>query len=106
MTTKTGLDVLREGGYAALKGKRVGLMTNPSGVDRQLVSAVDILWNAPEVNLTALFAPEHGFAGAVADGQKIATQTDPRTGLPVYSLYGDTLRPTADMLRDVIVCDI
>ena len=61
-----------------------------------------------EVNLTALFAPEHGFAGAAPDAEQIATGTDPRTGLPVFSLYGDTYRPTAAMLQavDVLVCDI
>ncbi len=108
MTMQTGLEVLRESGYDALKGKRVGLLTNPSGVDRQLVSTYEILWRAAEVNLVALFAPEHGFAGALAEGEQVDTQTDPRTGLPVYSLYGDTLRPTPQMLDniDVIVCDI
>ena len=101
-----GLEVLQASGYAALRGRRVGLMTNPSAVDRHLNSAYDLLRQG--VALVALFAPEHGFAGAVRDGEPIATQTDPRTGLPVYSLYGDSLRPTAAMLAglDVLVCDI
>ncbi len=105
---KSGVENLREQVYAPLRGKRVGLMTNPSAVDRQLNSTYDILWQAAEVELVALFAPEHGFAGAVADGEQIHTQIDPRTQLPVYSLYGNRLRPTEDMLAqvDVLVCDI
>lgn len=102
----TGLDVLRADDYAPLRGRRVGLLTNPSAVDRTLTSAYRILTQA--LNIVALFAPEHGFVGAAPDGEQISTQTDPRTGLPVYSLYGATYRPSAAMLRDVdvIVCDI
>jgi len=104
----SGLEVLANDGFKMLAGQRVGLMTNPSAVDRQLNSAYRIFAAAPEVNLTALFAPEHGFAGAAPDAEQIATGTDPRTGLPVFSLYGDTYRPTAAMLQavDVLVCDI
>jgi uncharacterized protein YbbC (DUF1343 family) len=108
MTVLTGLEVLRGEHFKPLEGQRVGLMTNPSAVDRDLRSDYEIFCDAPEVNLTALFGPEHGFMGAAPDAEHIATTTDPRTGLPVYSLYGRTFRPTAAMLSglDVLVCDI
>ena len=86
-TVKTGLEVLVESDFAPLQGKRVGLVTNPSGVDRNLVSTVDILANAPGVNLVALYGPPR----------------DPATGLPVYSLYGSTRKPTPEMLKDIDV---
>ena len=105
---KTGIEVLRERDFEPLKGKRVGLVTNPSGVDSQLRSTVDILFNAPEVNLVALYGPEHGVRGDVYAGGKISDSVDASTGLPVYSLYGSTRKPTAEMLKgvDVIVYDI
>jgi len=104
----TGLEVLIDDDFALLSGQRVGLMTNPSAIDRQLTSTYRLFASAPNVNLAAFFAPEHGFAGAAPDAEQIATATDPRTGLPVFSLYGDTYRPTAAMLQaiDVLVCDI
>jgi len=100
---KPGVEVLRESGYACLKGKRVGLVTNPSGVDRNLRSTVDILNDAPEVNLVALFGPEHGVRGDVYAGGKVTDFTDAATGLPVRSLYGTTRKPTAAMLSDIDV---
>lgn len=105
---KTGIEVLRDNNFSQLAGKRVGLITNPTGVDSELRSTIDILHESPEVNLTALFAPEHGVRGDVAAGQKVATATDAATGVKVYSLYGATRRPTAAMLRDVdaLVYDI
>ena len=108
MTVKTGIEVLRAAGFCRLKGQRVGLLTNPSAVDHALTSTYRILTDAPEVQVTALFGPEHGFAGTAPDAEHVSTAYDPRTGLPVFSLYGDTYRPTADMLRDVdvLVCDI
>lgn len=108
MAVLTGLEVLIDDDFALLSGQRVGLMTNPSAIDRQLTSAYRLFASAPNVNLAAFFAPEHGFAGAAPDAEQIATATDPRTGLPVFSLYGDTYRPTAAMLQaiDVLVCDI
>ena len=104
----TGIEVLRENGFRQLRGKRVGLVTNPSGVDRHLKSTVDILFEAPEVNLVALYGPEHGVRGDVYAGEKIEDCIDPVTGLPVYSLYGRTRKPTEEMLEgvDVIVYDI
>jgi uncharacterized protein YbbC (DUF1343 family) len=105
---RVGLEVLQASGFRGLKRKRVGLLTNPSAVDRHLHSAYDIFRSASQINLTALFAPEHGFTAAAADGEHIASGIDPRTGLPVHSLYGTTLHPTPEMLQgvDVIVCDI
>lgn len=106
---KTGVEVLRESGFAALKGKRVGLVTNPTGVDRNLKSTVDILFEAHEVELKALFGPEHGVrgdapAGAVIEGAAV----DSKTGVPIYSLYGSLKAPTKEMLKglDAIVYDI
>ena len=105
---KTGIEVLRDRGFDVLKGKRVGLVTNPSGVDRNLCSTVDILFNAPEVNLVALYGPEHGVRGDVYAGGKISDTVDETTGLPVFSLYGATRKPTPEMLKgvDVMVYDI
>jgi len=105
---KPGIEVLRDMGFSPLLGKRVGLVTNPSGVDRELRSTVDILFNAPGVNLVALFGPEHGVRGDVYAGGKVTDMADEATGLPVYSLYGATRKPTAEMLQgiDVMVYDI
>ena len=104
----TGLEVLVEEGFEPLLGKRVGLVTNPSGVDRNFRSTIDILYQAPEVNLVALYGPEHGVRGDVYAGDHVADATDARTGLPVYSLYGATREPTPQMLKgvDVMVYDI
>ncbi len=105
---KTGIEVLRDREFRGLVGKRVGLVTNPSGVDRHLNSTVDILFNAPGVELAALYGPEHGVRGNVYAGDKVGNSIDEATGLPVYSLYGATRKPTAEMLRgiDVMVYDI
>ena len=105
---KPGVEVLRDGGFKELVGKRVGLVTNPSGVDRNLKSTIDILFEAPEVNLVALYGPEHGVRGNVYAGEKIDDSKDLKTGLPVYSLYGQTRKPTQQMLQgiDVMVYDI
>ena len=105
---KTGIEVLRDRGFDALQGKRVGLVTNPSGVDSQLRSTIDILYNAPGVNLVALYGPEHGVRGDVYAGGKVSDSKDAATGLPVYSLYGATRKPTQAMLEgiDVMVYDI
>jgi uncharacterized protein YbbC (DUF1343 family) len=108
MTVKTGLDVLRDRQFADLRGRRVGLLTNPGAVSRDLVSAYRLITRAPGVDVRALYSPEHGFAGAAPDGEPIGSSRDPRTGLPVYSLYGSTQRPSADMLADIdmLVCDL
>ncbi len=105
---KTGIEVLKETNFKSLVGKRVGLITNPTGVDNNLKSTIDILHQAGEVQLVALYGPEHGVRGDVHAGDKIETFTDPNTGVPVYSLYGATRKPTIDMLEgvDVLVYDI
>lgn len=100
---KTGIEVLRAMNFEVLQGKRVGLITNPTGVDSQLKSTVDILKDAPLVNLVALYGPEHGVRGDVYAGDLVDMGNDKQTGLPVYSLYGKTRKPTPDMLKDVDV---
>lgn len=105
---KTGIEVLKESDFNILKGKRVGLITNPTGIDRQLRSTIDILHEAPEVKLVALYGPEHGVRGDVYAGDNIDSSIDPQTGVPVYSLYGATRKPSREMLKniDVLVYDI
>jgi uncharacterized protein YbbC (DUF1343 family) len=102
----TGIDVLRQYRFAPLTGHRVGLLTNASGRDRDGRRTVDLLLAAPGVKLTALFSPEHGLGSDV--DQKVGGAIDARSGLPVYSLYGDDLRPTEQMLQglDTIVIDL
>lgn len=104
----TGIDMLERYGFEELQGKRVGLVTNPSGVDRNLRSTIDILFDAPGVELVALYGPEHGVRGDAYAGDHVASGKDARTGLPVYSLYGSTRKPTPQMLKgiDVMVYDI
>ena len=104
----TGIDMLERYGFEELRGKRVGLVTNPSGVDRYLRSTIDILFESPEVNLVALYGPEHGVRGDAYAGDHVASGKDSKTGLPVYSLYGSTRKPTPEMLKgvDVMVYDI
>lgn len=105
---KLGIEVLRDSGFAPLQGKRVGLVTNPSGVDSHLNSTIDILYSAPGVNLVALFGPEHGVRGDVYAGDKVDNSVDPVTGVPVFSIYGENRQPSPDMLKgiDVMVYDI
>ena len=105
---KLGNEVLAANGFKPLQNKRVGLITNPSGVDGQLNSTIDVLRNAHGVKLVALFGPEHGIYGDVGAGDKIGNKVDPRTGLPAYSLYGDTRRPSREMLKglDALVYDL
>ncbi|OGU30930.1 MAG: hypothetical protein A2X67_02465 [Ignavibacteria bacterium GWA2_55_11] len=108
IVTKTGIDVLRERGFDILRGKRVGLITNPTGLTSDLQSTIDILFRAEGVQLTALYGPEHGVRGDAEAGKYIDTYVDKATGLPVYSLYGKTRKPTKEMLSgiDVLVYDI
>lgn len=105
---KPGIDVLRERGFDVLQGKRVGLITNPTGVTTDFQSTIDVLFDAPGVRLVALFSPEHGIRGDMDAGREINGFKDPRTGLPVYSLFGKTRKPTKEMLQDidVLVYDI
>mgnify|MGYP003639072050 CR=1 FL=1 len=105
---KTGVEVLIETQFEALKGKRVGLITNATGVNSDLVSTIDLLYESDAVELTALYGPEHGARGEYAAGDKVSTYIDDKTGVTVYSLYGDTRKPTKEMLKDidVLVYDI
>jgi uncharacterized protein YbbC (DUF1343 family) len=98
-----GVEVLLRDSLHVLRGKRVGLITNHTGRDRNGTSTVDLLHRSPGIRLTALFGPEHGIRGVAADGAIIASSVDSATGIPIHSLYGDTKVPTADMLRDVDV---
>lgn len=102
-TVKPGIEVLRDGGFAQLQGKRVGLITNPTGVDNNLRSTIDILHEAPGVELVALYAPEHGVRGDVHAGDHVDNFVDPATGVTVYSIYGKSRKPTPEMLKDVDV---
>src|SRR5271157_2950099 len=103
---QTGLDVLESEKFASLRGKHVGLITNHTGVDFQGRSTVEVLAKAAGVHLVALFSPEHGIAGH-AD-ERVSSSKDPSTGLPIFSLYGERLRPTDDMLQgiDALVFDV
>ncbi len=102
-----GVDVLSRDGFAMLKGKRIGLVTNHTGRDRAGRSTIDVLQTAPGVTLVSLFSPEHGIRGT-KDEENLASETDAKTGLTVHSLYGETRRPTDDMLKgiDTIVIDL
>lgn len=104
----TGIEVLKKDHFKILQGKRVGLITNPTGVDARLKSTVDILNEAPGVQLVALYGPEHGVRGNIHAGDRVENYTDEKTGLPVYSIYGETRKPTPEMLEgiDVLVYDI
>ena len=107
-TVQTGIEVLRADGFKLLEGKRVGLTTNPTGVDSNLKSTIDILWEAENVNLVALYGPEHGVRGNVHAGDVVDNEVDKKTGLKMYSLYGKTKKPNKEMMDeiDVMVYDI
>ena len=104
--TETGIDVLEAENFQELAGLRIGLITNHSGLDSKGRRTIDLLRKAPGVRLAAIFSPEHGLFGKV--DERVPSTTDPGTGLPVYSLYGETLRPTDAMLQglDALVFDI
>jgi uncharacterized protein YbbC (DUF1343 family) len=104
--TMTGIDVLKAEDFAPLRGKRIGLVTNQTGLDSKGHRTIDLLARAEGLKLVAVFSPEHGISG-VADAA-VSNLADSRTGLPVYSLYGLTRRPTREMLRglDALVFDI
>ena len=104
----TGIENLKQSNFKILEGKKVGLITNPTGVDTKLKSTIDLLFEAKNLKLVALYGPEHGVRGDFAAGDHVETYIDPTTNIPVYSLYGKTRKPTYDMLRgiDVLVYDI
>lgn len=101
-----GIEVLLADSLHLLRGKRVGLITNHSGMDRRRTSTIDLLHDAPGVQLTALFGPEHGIRGVAETS--VASSVDEKTGVRVHSLYGNTYKPTPEMLAnvDVLVYDI
>jgi len=103
---QTGLDVLEAERFDPLHGKHIGLITNHTGVDALGRSNIDLVAHAAGLKLVALFSPEHGLAGGA--NENVASSKDPTTGLPIYSLYGDTRRPTDEMLQgiDALVFDI
>ena len=107
----SGLDVLAAGGFQRLKGRRVGLIANPTTVDRRMRHLADLLRAEPDVELVALFGPEHGVRGDAQDMIGVESEVDRRTGVPVHSLYGSTvegLSPTAESLTDldVLIFDV
>ncbi|HWZ81019.1 MAG TPA: exo-beta-N-acetylmuramidase NamZ domain-containing protein, partial [Terriglobales bacterium] len=103
---QTGLDVLEAEKFAPLRGKHVGLITNHTGLDYQERTTINVLAHAPGVQVVALFSPEHGIAGH--SDERLASSKDASTGLPIFSLYGDHLRPTDEMLQgiDALVFDV
>ncbi len=105
---QTGLEILLAEGQPSLRGRRVGLITNHSAIDPKLRSAIDLLHESDVVDLVALFGPEHGVRGDAQAGVKVEAATDKHSGLPVYSLYGETQHPTPEMLGglDALLFDI
>ena len=100
-SVKLGIEVLIEKRLDLIKGKKVGLITNRSGTDSRLNSSIDLVYGLPDVKLVALYAPEHGIRGGLMG--EVENETDQKTGIPVFSLYGKTKRPTRQMLKDVEV---
>lgn len=105
---RLGIDVLEANGFDLLRGRRVGLLTHPAGVNRRGLSSITVLQRAPEVRLVALFGPEHGIYGDEKANVPVEDRIDPATGLPVFSLYGKYRRPTPEMLArlDTLVIDL
>ncbi len=103
-----GLEVLLRDSIHLVRGRRVGFLTNQTAVTRDGRSGIDLLHESPDIELVALFGPEHGLRGGIEGGVAVDTETDPATGLPVFSLYGQTQRPTPEMLRgvDVLLFDM
>jgi len=105
---KIGLEVFLESQYKKYKDKRVGLVTNITGVNQQLVPSIDLFYEHPDIQLTTLYAPEHGIRGDAREGEKVESTVDPYTGLPVHSLYGASRKPSKETLEsmDVVVFDL
>lgn len=103
-----GIDTLQQSGFSAIAGKRVGLLTHPAGVNRDGVSSIEVLRRAKNVKLVALFGPEHGIYGNEKANVPVDDKIDPRTKLPVYSLYGKYRKPAPAMLQglDALVIDL
>jgi uncharacterized protein YbbC (DUF1343 family) len=105
---KLGIDVLTENCFDILIGKRVGLITNHTGVNSKLVSTLNIFKENSNINLRAVFSPEHGVKGTIGAGQKFSDSVDNKSGIKFYSLYGNTQKPTKEMMDaiDILVYDI
>jgi uncharacterized protein YbbC (DUF1343 family) len=106
---KPGVEVLISQYRYLIEGKRVGLITNPTGVTSDLTSTIDVLHNMPNVRLVALFGPEHGVRGDAFAGEKVGNSVDRKTGIPIYSLYnGPMTPPSPEMLKniEVLIYDI
>lgn len=105
---RPGVEVLVSSPPAVLEGKRVGLITNHTGRDRNGTSTIDLLAGSSRMRLVALFAPEHGIRGTAAEGELVSSSLDERSGLPIHSLYGETRKPTPEMLEGIeaLVFDI
>ena len=105
---KLGVEVLLTEQKYLIKGKRVGLITNPTGVDQNLNHIVDLLHEDEEIDLVALYGPEHGVRGDAQAGSQVESYVDEQTGITVHSLYGATKKPTPEMLEgvDVLIFDI
>ena len=106
--TEKGLDVLYKSNFDILKGKRIGLITNQTGLNKELIQNIDLFLNSNDIDVKAIFSPEHGFKGTEVAGKKLENKKDESSGLVFYSLYGKTKKPTTEMLRniDVLVFDI
>src|SRR5262245_41972692 len=98
---KLGVEVLFEERRDLLRGKRVGLITNPTGVDRSFTSIIERFRADPDIKLVALYGPEHGVRGNAQAGEYVAFHRDEHFQLPVFSLYGQTQKPPADMLTNI-----
>ncbi len=98
---ETGLDVLSNSNFNIISGKKIGLITNQTGLDKNLTQNIELLINSSNIELKAIFSPEHGFKGTEIAGKKILNSYDFDTGLNYYSLYGETKKPTSEMLKDI-----
>ena len=101
--TRPGVEVLLADSIHLVAGLRAGLITNHTGIDRQGTSSIDLLHQDTRLELVALYSPEHGIRGEAEAGERVESGVDPRTGLPVHSLYGSTRKPTPEMLEGVEV---
>ena len=105
---KLGLDIFLESQFKKFIGMRVGLVTNMTGVNEKLIPSIDLFQQHPGINLVALYGPEHGIRGDAKEGEQVESGIDPYTGVPVYSLYGASKKPSKEMLEgvDVVVFDL
>src|SRR3954454_14984567 len=105
---KLGLDIFLESQFKKFIGKRVGLVTNMTGVNEKLIPSIDLFQQHPGINLVALYGPEHGIRGDAKEGEQVESSIDSYTGVPVYSLYGASKKPSKEMLDgvDVVVFDL